>query len=104
MFDYLERTSLKFHIEEFLQNNIQLPYRIKNFHIQLSQNDRLLHVHISDLELLAQNCPRPFSDPNHPQYLRTISFHIKDLNFEHLLNNVNHTLTEFEQTRKQKNK
>lgn len=96
MFDYLERTSLKFHIEEFLQNNIQLPYRIKNFHIQLSQNDGLLHIHIADLFLFSKHNPRP--------YRRTISFHIKDLNFEHLLNNVNHTLTEFEQTRKQKNK
>ena len=103
MFDYLERISLKFHIEEFLQNNIQLPYKIKNFHIQLSQNDRLLHVHIADFELLAQNCPRPFSDPNHSRYLKTISFQIKDLNFNHLLHNVNHTLTEFEQTRKEKN-
>ena len=96
MFDYLERTSLKFHIEEFLQNNIQLPYRIKNFYIDLSQNDGLLHIHIADLFLFNKHRPRP--------YKRTISFHIKDLNFEHLLNNVNHTLTEFEQTRKEKNK
>lgn len=96
MFDYLERTSLKFHIEEFLQTNIQLPYRIKNYYIDLSQNDGLLHIHIADLFLFNKNRPRP--------YKRTISFHIKDLNFEHLLNNVNHIITEFEQTRKQKNK
>lgn len=96
MFDYLERISLKFHIEEFLQTNIQLPYRIKNFYIDLSQNDGLLHIHIADLFLFNKHRPRP--------YKRTISFHIKDLNFEHLLNNVNHIIIEFEQTRKSKNK
>ena len=96
MFDYLERTSLKFHIEEFLKTNLQLPYRIKNFYIDLSQNDGLLHVHIADLFLFSKHNPRP--------YKRTISFLIKDLNFEHLLNNVNHILSEFEQTRKTKNK
>jgi hypothetical protein len=95
MFDYLERISLKFHIEEFLQTNIQLPYRIKFFYIDLSQNDGLLHIHIADLKLRSHNSST---------YLKTISFQIKDLNFNHLLHNVNHTLTEFEQTRKQKNK
>ena len=96
MFDYLERTSLKFHIEEFLQTNLQTPYRIKSFYIDLSQNDGLLHIHIADLFLFNKRIPRP--------YKRTISFYIKDLNFEHLLNNVNHIFTEFEQTRKTKNK
>ena len=93
MFDYLERTSLKFHIEEFLKTNTQIPYRIKNYYIDLSQNDNLLHVHITDLKLRSHNSP---------SYTRTISFHINNLNFEHLLNNVNHTLKQFEQTRKEK--
>ena len=94
MFDYLERTSLKFHIEEFLKTNTQLPYRIKNYYIDLSQNDNLLHMHIADLLLYKKHIPT--------SYRRTISFHINNLNFEHLLNNVNHTLKQFEQTRKEK--
>jgi hypothetical protein len=92
MFDYLERTSLKFHIEEFIQTNIQLPYRIKNYYIDLSQNDGLLHIHIADLFLFNKHRPRP--------YKRTISFHIKDLNFEHLLNNV---ITPLQNSSKQEN-
>jgi len=104
MFDYLERTSLKFHIEEFLQTNLRLSYRIKNYFIDLSQNDGLLQIHIADIFLFSKSCPRPFRKHNSTPYRRTISFHIKDLNFEHLLNDVNWIITEFEQTRKEKNK
>ena len=49
MLDYIEQTSLKFHIERFLIDNIDEQYRFQNYIIELSKSDKYIHFHITDL-------------------------------------------------------
>lgn len=49
MLDYIEQTSLKFHIERFIIDNIEEQYRFKNYIIELSKTDKYIHFHITDL-------------------------------------------------------
>ena len=55
MFDYLERISLKFHIERFIIDNIDEQYRFQNYIIELSQSDKYIHFHITDISLPRQH-------------------------------------------------
>ena len=55
MLDYLEQTSLKFHIERFIINNIDEQYRFENYIIELSQSDKYIHFHITDISLPRQH-------------------------------------------------
>ena len=43
--DYIELTSLKFHLELFLQNNIDEQYTLQHLIINLSQNDEQIFFH-----------------------------------------------------------
>jgi hypothetical protein len=49
MLDYIEQTSLKFHIERFIIDNIDEQYRFQNYIIELSKSDKYIHFHITDL-------------------------------------------------------
>ena len=55
MLDYLEQTSLKFHIERFIIDNIDEQYRFQNYIIELSQSDKYIHFHITDISLSRQH-------------------------------------------------
>ena len=49
MLDYIEQTSLKFHIERFLIDNIDEQYRFQNYIIELSKGDKYIYFYITDL-------------------------------------------------------
>ena len=51
MLDYIEQTSLKFHIERFIIDNIDEQYRFQNYIIELSQSDKFIHFHITDITI-----------------------------------------------------
>jgi len=51
MLDYIEQTSLKFHIERFIIDNIDEQYRFQNYIIELSQSDKYIHFHITDITI-----------------------------------------------------
>ena len=51
MLDYIEQTSLKFHIERFITDNIDEQYRFQNYIIELSQSDKYIHFHITDIKI-----------------------------------------------------
>ena len=51
MLDYIEQTSLKFHIERFIIDNIDEQYRFDNYIIELSQSDKYIHFHITDITI-----------------------------------------------------
>ena len=55
MLDYVEQTSLKFHIERFITDNIDEQYRFQNYIIELSQSDKYIHFHITDISLPRQH-------------------------------------------------
>ena len=49
--DYIEQISLKFHIEQFMIDNIDEQYRFQNYIIELSQSDKYLNFHLINLNL-----------------------------------------------------
>ena len=49
MLDYIEQTSLKFHIERFITDHIDEQYRFQNYIIELSKSDKYIHFRITDL-------------------------------------------------------
>jgi|LauGreDrversion4_2_1035121.scaffolds.fasta_scaffold1211225_2 hypothetical protein len=53
--DYIELTSLKFHIELFLQNNIDEQYTLQHLLINLSQNDELIFIHLTNTKYQDHN-------------------------------------------------
>ena len=54
---YIEQTSLKFHIETFIEDNIDEPYILDNYVILLSQNNKYIHFQFEDTTL-PFNCNR----------------------------------------------
>jgi hypothetical protein len=55
MLDYIEQTSLKFHIDRFITDNIDEQYRFQNYIIELSKSDKYIHFHITDLLLTTEH-------------------------------------------------
>jgi hypothetical protein len=49
MLDYIEQTSLKFHIERFIIDNIDEQYKFQNYIIELSKSNKYIHFHITEL-------------------------------------------------------
>ena len=67
MLDYIEQTSLKFHIERFILNQIDEQYRFQNYIIELSKSDKYIHFYITDL-----SAPKEYNRIN---YIALIHFY-----------------------------
>jgi hypothetical protein len=48
MLDYLEQTSLKFHIEQLLLDNIEEPYIYQNYMLEISKSKMCITFQITD--------------------------------------------------------